>query len=88
MEPGVVIEIPSLCLDLNRVSFLENGICEFLAHQIAYCSDHSKEESSNAKYKSVVCGCVLNLAADNGKHNKHIDYEMTAIKIRMFLIFG
>ena len=57
-------------IDLNRVSLLEAGICPFLAKQIVNCSESSREESTNDQYKSVVCGCVLNLAADNSKHGE------------------
>ena len=46
---------------------MEANICEVLLNLVNDCCDNSKTEASNERYKLVVCGCLLNLSADNGK---------------------
>ena len=46
---------------------LNGGGCATLLGQINRCRNSCNEEFSNDRYKCIVCGCVLNLATDNGK---------------------
>ena len=49
---------------------LAAGGCQTLIQLVKKCSDSSNEECSSERYKSVVCGCVLNLVVDNGEQHK------------------
>ena len=53
--------------DDNREIVLSNKGCQTLAEQIDKCSNISCEEFSNDRFKCVSCGCILNVAADNGE---------------------
>lgn len=64
----MLIIIIWLISDDNREVVLSAGGCQTLAEQIDKCSDTSSEEFSSDRYKCVACGCILNLAADNGEY--------------------
>ena len=60
------VALYSICLlflDHNREILLTAGGCQALLHLVDKCAD----SSSDAHYKRVLCGCVLNFAADNGR---------------------
>lgn len=52
--------------DSNREVVMEAGDCQTLTEQIRRCHDPSSEEFNNDRFKCVACGCILNVAADNG----------------------
>lgn len=52
--------------DNNRETVLAAGGCQTLIQLIKKCSN---DECINERYKSVVCGCVLNLVVDNGEEH-------------------
>ena len=54
-------------VDANRESILVAGGCQVLVDQIARCSDPGEDIYTNERYKCIICGCVLNLATNNGK---------------------
>ncbi len=55
-----------LISDANREAVLVSGGCPYLIAQLTRCSDVSTADSQSVRVKRVTCGCVLNLANDNG----------------------
>ena len=53
--------------DSNRGIVLEADGCQGLVAQMSKCCDPNAEEFANERFKCVVCGCTVNVAADNGK---------------------
>lgn len=62
-----VVIVMSSSSDENRETVLLAGGCPGLAEQIGRCSNSSCEEYTNDRFKCVTCGCILNLATDNGE---------------------
>jgi hypothetical protein len=53
--------------DDNREVVFSAGGCHALMEQLDKCSDPSCEAFSNTRFKCVVCGCLQNVAAENGE---------------------
>ena len=52
--------------DHNREAVLSSGGCKLLFEQLSRCLDDSSEDGQSDRIKCITCGCILNLANDNG----------------------
>jgi len=72
-------------LDVNREMVLANGGCELLTELVSKCCDPTTEDFNHERYKCVVCGCILNLSADNGMYNVYMlcDFFQQCILVQL-----
>lgn len=54
--------------DSNREAILRLGGCELLIDELSRCTDNTAEDMKSDRIKCIVCGCILNVANDNGLH--------------------
>lgn len=55
--------------DHNREVVLSTGGCPLLIDQLSRCLDNTGEDGQSDRIKCVTCGCILNIANDNGQCN-------------------
>lgn len=72
---------------------LKAGGCHRIIEMIQGCLDPNSQETGIERYRCVLCGCILNLANDNGKFivtggNHVVKYlQRSTVVLHLLLMF-